>query len=122
MAEKEIKEVVFEPKNTYKKSEGFKQYYVTGAVGGFRNPYDFRLSMYNIESNDFLVETLDIKDNKSKSEEDLSKKLAKIDFIHTLVCELIMTEQAARELHAFLGKELNQVEKSKKMWKSANPN
>ncbi len=120
MAEKETEEVVFEPKKVYKKSEDFKRYYVTGAVGGFRNPYDFRLSMYNVESNDFLIESLDVKDKIPKSKEEMAKKLSKIDFVHTVVCELTMTEQAARELYAFLGKEVEQAEKSKKAWKSEN--
>ncbi len=97
----------------YEKSNDFIKYYVTGAIGGFKNPYDFRLSFYNVNSNDFLMQTQKFKE-LNLSEDELSKKISKMEILYEIQCELIMTEQAAKELYNFLGKELKNLEEMKK--------
>lgn len=92
-------------KRKYIKSEDFKKYYVTGAIGGFRNPYDFRLTFYNINSNDFLLQTQKLKE-QNLTEDEYIKIISEKEMPHEIQCELIMTEQAVKELHTFLGKEL----------------
>ncbi len=96
-------------KRGYIKSNDFKEYYVTGAVGGFRNPYDFRLTFYNVNSNDFLIRTLKIKGENPTGDE-YKKKVSEMEMPHELLCEIIMTEQVVKELHTFLGKELKILE------------
>ena len=44
-------------KTTFEKDQDFKKYYVTGAIGGFKNKYDFRLSFYNMETNDLIMKS-----------------------------------------------------------------
>lgn len=95
----------FKAKKKYIKAPDFKMFYVTGAVGGFRNPYDCRLSFFNVDSNEFVIKTQNLKDKKLSVEE-ISKKFSNVEMLHIILCELIMTEQTARELHDFLGKEL----------------
>ncbi len=92
-------------KRKYVKSDNFKSYYVTGAVGGFRNLYDFRLTFYNVNSNDFVFQTIKLKE-QNLSEDEYLKILSEKEMPHEILCELIMTEQAVKELHKFLGKEL----------------
>jgi len=96
-------------KKKYVKSDDFKRYYVTGAVGGFRNPYDFRLTFYNVNSNDFVFQTLKLKE-QNLSEDEYKKIISEKEMPHEILCELIMTEQAVKELHNFLGKELKILE------------
>ncbi|MFX1361362.1 MAG: hypothetical protein ACFFDL_15745 [Promethearchaeota archaeon] len=106
----------FKPLKKYIKSPDFKNYYVTGAIGGFRNPYDFRLSFFNVDSNEFVMNTQNLKDKKF-SEKEFSEKLSNVEMNHTIVCELIMTEKTAREIYNFLGKELELLEDKKKFLK-----
>jgi len=114
MEEKKEILVDFIPKKKYIKAEGFKKYYITGAIGGFRNPYDFRLTFYNIDSNEFLIETQVIKGEKEIKENELLNKLSQKEMLFNLQCEVIMTERAARELCTFIGKELETIDKNKK--------
>ncbi|KKN47084.1 hypothetical protein LCGC14_0666500 [marine sediment metagenome] len=101
----------------YEKSNDFKKYYVTGAIGGFKNQYDFRLSFFNVNSNDFLMQTQKFKE-QNLSEDELSKKISKMEMPHEIQCELIMTEQAVKELYNFLGKELKALEERRQKTKS----
>lgn len=98
--------IEFRIKKKFKKDRDFKQYYVTGALGGFRNPYDFRLTFYNVNSNEFVLRTQNLKENKKLNDEELKKTLSEMEMPHILQCELIMTDQAVRELYNFLEKEL----------------
>ena len=109
--------VRFKVKKKYEKANDFKRYYVTGAIGGFKNPYDFRLSFFNVDSNDFTLKTQNLKDKNELSDEDLSKKLSEIEMTHLIQCELIISEQAVREIYNFIGKELEALEKIKKLEK-----
>lgn len=98
--------IEIKPKRIYKKADDFKKYYVTGAIGGFRNPYDFRLTFYNIDSNEFVLRTQALKENKNIDDFELQNKLKEYEMPHILMCELIMTKQAVKELYNFLKKEL----------------
>ncbi|MBD3342557.1 MAG: hypothetical protein GF353_25885 [Candidatus Lokiarchaeota archaeon] len=100
-------------KKKYLKIRDFKQYYVTGAIGGFRNPYDFRLTFYNVDTNDLLIKTQNMKNKSETDEENLEKEISNIRIPHLLQCELIMTERTVREIYKFLGRELKMLEKSK---------
>ena len=103
----------FDIKRKYVKLDDFKSYYVTGAVGGFRNPYDFRLTFFNVNSNDFLVKTQELK-GQHLTEDEYIKIVSEMEMPHEISCQLIMTEQAVKELHTFLGKELEINEKIRK--------
>ncbi|MHA1757014.1 MAG: hypothetical protein ACTSVV_09605 [Promethearchaeota archaeon] len=97
-------------KSKFEISPDFKRYYVTGALGGFRNPYDFRLSFFNIKSNDFLLILEKFKE-KGLSEDEFKKEISNLKMPHEIVCELIMSKQAVQELYEFIGKELAAQEK-----------
>ena len=101
-------------KKKYEKAENFQRYYITGAIGGFKNPYDFRLTFYNVDSNDFTIKSEHLKNDKSLSREDLISKLEEIKMPHLLQCEIIMSKQAATEIYNFLKKELTRVEELEK--------
>jgi hypothetical protein len=92
-------------KKKFEKSNNFNRYYVTGAIGGFRNPYDFRLSFYNVNSNEFIIETQKLKE-QNLSREAVAKIMEEMAMPHEIQCELIMTEQTVKELYSYLGKEL----------------
>jgi len=104
----------FKPKRNYKKIPDFKSYYVTGAIGGFRNPYDFRLAFYQDDINDVIIKKNKILEEEYLTEEEITEKISKIDIPFILKCEIIMTELAAKELYNFLGKELQTFEQIKK--------
>ena len=106
MEEKKPIIIDFKPKPKYEKSDEFKKYYVTGAIGGFRNPYDFRLTFFNVDSNEFILKTQDIKSLEELDENGIKQKLAQREMLHILQCELIMSERALIELYNFIGKEL----------------
>ncbi len=106
LGEKRTLVVDFKPKHKYIKSEEFKKYYVTGAIGGFRNPYDFRLTFFNVDSNEFLIKAQDIKSETKLDKNDLMKKLSQREMPNIQQCELIMSERTVRELYNFIGKEL----------------
>ena len=55
------------------------------------------------------------------SGDEFSKKISKMEMPHEIQCELIMTEQAAKELYNFLGKELKNYEERKKTPKKKHP-
>ncbi len=104
----------YQPKKKYIKAQNFEKYYVTGAIGGFRNPYDFRLSFVNIDTNSLIIknnELLEQNLNKDDIEKRMSEQLLTVE----LQCELIMTKRAVVELHNFLGKELKQLKKIEKI-------
>lgn len=113
MEEKKIEKELIQIKSEFKKDKDFKKYYAVGAVGGFKNKYDFRLSFYDIESNDLIIKSDPIKIDPDLSDEEKLKKFNKLTMEKTLLFELIMTEQSVRELHKFLGKELDMLEMMK---------
>ncbi len=110
----------FKPKRNYKKIPDFKSYYVTGAIGGFRNPYDFRLAFYQDDINDVIIKKNKMLEEENLTEEEITEKISKMDILFFLKCEIIMTELAAKELYNFLGKELQvreQIKKEEKKFK-----
>ncbi len=108
--------IKIKPKKIYTKAEDYKRYYVTGAIGGFRNPYDFRLTFYNIDSNEFLLKTQNLKENKNIPDVEIQNKLKEVEMTHILQCELIMTEQAVKELYEFLKKEMKILDNLKETY------
>ena len=115
MNERNLKEELIEIKRVFKKDKDFKKYYVNGAIGGFRNKYDFRLTFFDLETNDLVIKSDPIKFDKNLTQEEKFERLRKLEFQNTLVCELIITEEAVRELYAFLGKELKKFESLKEV-------
>lgn len=110
----EKKEIILiKTKRKFKKADNFQKFYVTGAIGGFKNAYDFRLTFYNIDSNEFILKSQSLKDNKNMTNSDFKDKLSEIEVPHILKCELIMTEKAVKELYNFLKIELESLRKSK---------
>lgn len=93
-------------KRKFIKSQDFKRYYVTGAIGGFRNPYDFRLSFYDVDTNEFVVKAENLKVEKGLTKLELKNHLDMMEMPHTLTCELIMSKKAILELFNFIRKEL----------------
>jgi len=108
-----IEEIEFKIKRKFRKAANFKSHYVTGAIGGFKNKYDFRLSFYNLDTNNFILRMQNIKGEKGPPDEEEIKKIEKIDMDHNVVCEVIMSETAAKELYNFIGKELEIRKKTK---------
>lgn len=106
--EKEPKQKGFRLRRDYKKSENFKSYYVTGAAGGFKNPYDFRLTFFRDDIND-LIRIRNQYINENLSDEEIKKRLSETKVPFILQCELIMTEKSALELYNFLGNELKKL-------------
>ncbi len=106
----------------FKKSEDFKSHYVTGAIGGFKHKYDFRLGFYNVGTTDFFINLENSKSNKKSNGKDLKDIIRNegIKVSNTLVCEVIMSEPAIRELYQFIGKELKALEKSKEKIQNEN--
>jgi hypothetical protein len=120
MKEKIKNEELKKIENLFQKTEDFKTHYVTGAIGGFKNKYDFRLSFYNIDSNGFILKMKNISEktdieNALEDDKDLRMK-------HNVVCEVIMSEPAVRELYDFIGRQLEAMEKAKKSIHSENSN
>jgi len=101
-------------KRKYEKDSSFKSYYVTGAIGGFRNPYDFRLAFYNVDTTEFNLDMQKLTQSKELSEEEKVKKIQEKGMNHKVLCEIIMTEEVTREIYNFLGKELENLEKMKR--------
>jgi len=101
-------------KKEYEMDDSFRSYYITGAIGGFRNPYDFRLAFYNIDTTKFILDTQEFKEDENLTEEERFDKLKNTEMSHKILCEIIMSEQAVREIYTFLGKELEELEKLKK--------
>lgn len=93
-------------KKKYIKSQDFKRYYVTGAIGGFRNSYDFRLSFYDVDTNEFVVKAENLKIEKGLTKLDLKNHLSKMEMSLKLTCELVMSKKAVIELYNFIQKEL----------------
>lgn len=93
-------------KRKYIKSQDFKKYYVTGAIGGFRNPYDFRLSFYDVDTNELVAKAENLKSEKEITKLELKNYLDKMEMPLTLTCELIMSKKAVIELFNFIRKEL----------------
>lgn len=114
MKEKKSSLLPFKIKKKYEKDSSFSSHYVTGALGGFRNPYDFRLAFYNIDTTNYILKTQKFKQNKSLTEEQLIEKFQETEMKHKILCEVIMTEKTAREIYKFLGKELKALEEMKK--------
>ena len=94
------------PKKKYIKSQDFKKYYVTGAIGGFRNPYDFRLSFYDVDTNELVAKAENLKSEKGFTKLELKNYLDKMEMPLMLTCELIMSKKAVIELFNFIRKEL----------------
>ena len=99
----------------YEKIDDFKSYYVTGAIGGFKTKYDFRLSFYNIDTNDFIMKAEDKKSKENIRDEELAKHITDLELKHNVMCEVIMSEPAARELHQFIGRQLKARDKAIKI-------
>ena len=97
---------------TYEKAEQFASYYVTGAIGGFNNKYDFRMGFYNIDTLDHTLQVQHLSPQKLPPEEYI-EKISKVKMPHKILCEVVMTEKAAKELHSFLGRQLSLLEKLK---------
>ena len=93
-------------KRKYIKSQDFKRYYVTGAIGGFRNAYDFRMSFYDVDTNEFVAKTENLKVEKGFTKLELKNYLDKMEMPHMLTCELVMSKKAVIELFNFMRKEL----------------
>ena len=93
-------------KKKYIKSQDFKRFYVTGAIGGFRNPYDFRLSFYDVDTNEFVVKAENLKIEKGITKLELKNYLDEMEMSLTLKCELVMSKKAVIELYNFIQKEL----------------
>lgn len=93
-------------KKDYKKSEEFKSYYVTGAIGGFKNQYDFRLAFYKDEVNDVILKREEIRENENLNEEEKDEMVSKMRVPCTLECEIIMPELSVIQLYNFIRKEL----------------
>ncbi|GAH88318.1 unnamed protein product [marine sediment metagenome] len=104
MEKEEVK--TYTLKKDYKKSEDFKSYYVTAALGGFKNPYDFRLAFYKDEINDVIIKREEINNNENLNENQKEEMIIKIKVPCTLECEIIMPERAVIELYKFIKKEL----------------
>ena len=103
----------------YEKTPDFKSYYITGAIGGFRNPYDCRLAFYNADTTEFMIKTEPIKKDQSLPEEEKIKTMQETTMKNKVMCEIIMSARAAKELHDFLGKELEFLEKTMKKMDSS---
>lgn len=73
------------------KSEGFKQYYAVGAIGG-HSPYDFRIAFYN--------------DSAKVVEDEVQVIERRIDN------EIILSPLAAKELSAWLQSHVQEYEKA----------
>ncbi|MBD3212947.1 MAG: hypothetical protein GF311_10095 [Candidatus Lokiarchaeota archaeon] len=99
----------------YEKIDDFRSYYVTGAIGGFKTKYDFRLSFYNIDTNDFIMKAEEKKSRKNVRDEELEELVTDLELKHDVMCEVIMSETAARELHQFIGRQLKAREEAIKM-------
>lgn len=109
----EEKKYQIEIRSEFKKDKDFKKYYVTGAIGGFRNRYDFRLTFYDLGTNDLILQSDPIKFDRDLSEDEKLEKINQLKLKNTLLFEVIMTEEAVKELYAFLGKELKKLETMK---------
>ena len=96
----------FKLKKEYQKSESFKSYYVTGALGGFQNQYDFRLAFYKDEVTDVLLEREKIITNDDLNKNEKEKIISKMKVPCTLECEIVMPERSVIELYKFIQKEL----------------
>ena len=93
-------------KKEYKKSEDFKSYYVTAALGGFQNQYDFRLAFYKDDVTDVLLKREKIITNDDLNENEKEKIISKMKVPCTLECEIVMPERSVFELYNFIQKEL----------------
>ncbi len=100
-------------KKEYKKNQSFKKHYITGAIGGFRNPYDFRLAFYNVDSTDLIInmqERNDLKnDDDNLNEKEFKSFIKEKKLTHEILCEIIMSKKAVKELYGFIGKELERI-------------
>ncbi len=109
----EMKE--FRLKKEYKKSEDFKSYYVTAALGGFKNQYDFRLAFYKDDINEVVIEREKILGDENLNESEKFEKISKLKVPCTIDCELIMPRRTVIELFNFIKRELElQKERRKK--------
>ncbi len=104
--EKNSKKIDIPIEKIFKKKADFKSHYVTGAIGGFKTQYDFRLSFYNIGINDFIMNLENAHLTEEFQKKDLEQNLKKFKMEHNLVCEVIMSEPAIRELYEFIGRQL----------------
>lgn len=104
-----IEKKTFKLKKEYKKSEVFKSYYVTGALGGFQNQYDFRLAFYKDEVTDVLFKREDIINNEDLNENEKNIIISKMRVPCTLECEIVMPERSVVELYNFIQKELKNI-------------
>ncbi|MGV9171910.1 MAG: hypothetical protein ACOC44_09225 [Promethearchaeia archaeon] len=104
-------------KKKYKKDSSFKSYYATGAIGGFQTPYDFRLAFYNVNTTNFILDTIELKQDEDLAKDEKIKKVKNAKMEHNILCEIVMTERAVREIYNFLGKELEELEERRKVKK-----
>ena len=112
MAEEERKP--YKLKKEYKKSENFKSYYITGAVGGFKNNYDFRLTFFKDNINEVVLKREEIRENETINQIEKEEIFSNVRVPCTLECEVIMTERALIELYNFIRKELNFLKETPK--------
>ena len=101
----------------YEKSESFQSYYVNGALGGFNNKYDMRLAFYKINTLEHLLST---RDNEAHSKEEAIQNLIKNPMPHDILCEIIMSKEAAKELFQFPKRQLEQLEKIERTIENEN--
>ena len=94
-------------KKEYIKSEDYKSYYVTGAMGGFKNNYDFRLMFFKDDINEVVLKREEIRENEELNQNEKEDIFSKVKVPCKLECEVIMTERALIELYNFIQKELN---------------
>ncbi|MGV9206193.1 MAG: hypothetical protein ACOC44_19485 [Promethearchaeia archaeon] len=80
-------------------------YYVTGAIGGFKNKYDFRLSFYNTDTNGLIEKLQNMQSDKEIGNEELIEETQNLELKNNILCEVIMSELAIRELYQFIGRQ-----------------
>jgi len=117
LKKEEIEKEIIQVRSKFEKDKNFKKYYVNGAIGGFKNKYDFRLAFYDTEINDLIIQTDPIKFNKDLSKEEKLNLMNQLEIKNNILCEIIMAEQAVKELYAFLGKELEKLKRIKESGK-----
>ncbi len=107
-------------KKKYIKSDNFKSYYITGAIGGFKNNYDFRLTFFKDDINEVILKRDEIIENEAINKNEKEEIFSKVRVPCTLECEVIMTERALIELYNFIKKELNfkEIERRKQLMPS----
>ncbi|MFO8020802.1 MAG: hypothetical protein R6U96_19420 [Promethearchaeia archaeon] len=109
--EEKIKKADIKVRKKFEKVEEFKSHYVTGAIGGFKNKYDFRLSFYNTDTNSLIEKLQNMQSDKEIGKEELIEETQDLELRNNIVCEVIMSEPAIRELYQFIGRQLKEKEK-----------